>query len=436
MLDRAFNFLIESLTFLEDLALSDGGWSSGGFLADSIVDGQVDPGSQQQWFSRNSQVGGWGNGGWNMFFLGVTNAPNREWSPYTILSSAPLLREKPFLFVNGVGNYYVHIPNVSQDSSGVSWSTGSTPGRSIAIEEFYIAFPEVDDAASINTALDSGKNLLLTPGVYHLTESIQVSRRGTVVLGLGLPTLVAESGNLVLEVADVDGVKVAGVTIDAGPQDSPTLMRMGPLGSSLDHSANPSSIHDIFCRIGGGSPGRSSGCLKINSNQVLGDHFWLWRADHGNGVGWDQNRSKNGLVVNGRDVTIYGLFVEHFHEYQTLWNGENGRVYFYQCEMPYDAPNQAAWQHDGINGFAGYKVTDAVASHEAWGLGVYGVFQSAPVKSENAIEVPQAPGVKMHHMVTKQLGAQNGEITHVINGQGGNAVDANGATYGEYPPAN
>ena len=68
--------------------------------------------------------------------------------------------------------------------------------------------------------------------------------------------------------------------------------------------------------------------MVINSKDVCIDHIWLWRADHGNGVGWDKNKAANGLIVNGDNVLIYGLLNEHFQEYQTLWNGNNGRVYF------------------------------------------------------------------------------------------------------------
>jgi hypothetical protein len=215
-------------------------------------------------------------------------------------------------------------------------------------------------------------------------------------------------------------VKVGGIIIDAGDQDSPTLMRVGDVGSSADHSAYPTSVHDIFCRIGGGFPGRASGCVEINSNNVIGDHFWLWRADHGNGVGWTQNVSKNGLVVNGNDVTVLGNFVEHFHEYQTVWNGNGGRNYFYQCEMPYDPDD--TWQHDGVSGYAGYKVADTVTSHEAWGIGVYAVFHSGAHVGENAIEAPNVPGsVLFHHMVIMSLGGSQGEIGSVINGVGGPA---------------
>lgn len=419
---------------LGNLVLDDGGYSSGGFLADSAIDGVVQSGSQQQWFTRNARLGGWQGSVWNMFFLGTDVPPPGTWPPFTALDQTPVLREKPFLFVNGVGNFYVHVPDLRAVSRGVSWSSGKTPGRSIAIEEFYVAFPDSDDAASINAALADGKNLLLTPGIYRLSESIEIRRPGTVVLGLGFPTLLAEAGNVLVEVADVDGVEIAGITVDAGLTESPTLMRVGPADSSGDHADDPTSLHDVFCRIGGGFPGSANGCVEINSDDVIGDHFWLWRADHGNGVGWNENRSKNGLVVHGDDVTIYGLFVEHFHEYQTVWHGQRGRVFFYQCEMPYDPPSQEAWQHDGVNGYAGYKVADGVSSHEAWGLGVYSVFHDAPVVADQAFEVPVAPEVTMHHMVIRSLGGNGGSIASVINGEGGEASgDTGGATLEAYP---
>jgi hypothetical protein len=43
----------------------------------------------------------------------------------------------------------------------------------------------------------------------------------------------------------------------------------------------------------------------------------------------------NGLIVNGNDVTLYGLFAEHSMEYETIWNGNGGRCYFYQNELPF-----------------------------------------------------------------------------------------------------
>ena len=57
--------------------------------------------------------------------------------------------------------------------------------------------------------------------------------------------------------------------------------------------------------------------LEINSHNVLCDHFWIWRADHGTGVVWDGNVSNHGLIVIGDDVTCYALFNEHFNKYET-----------------------------------------------------------------------------------------------------------------------
>jgi hypothetical protein len=49
---------------------------------------------------------------------------------------------------------------------------------------------------------------------------------------------------------------------------------------------------------------------------------------------WDSGQLK-GVVVNGNDVTATGLFVEHFQEHNVIWNGERGRVCFFQNELSY-----------------------------------------------------------------------------------------------------
>ena len=147
----------------------------------------------------------------------------------------------------------------------------------------------------------------------------------------------------------------------------------------------------------------------INSGNVVTDNVWIWRADHGNGVGWTSNPTKNGLIVNGNNVTCYGLFNEHHEQYQTLWNGNGGRVYMYQSEIPYDVPNQASWMNGKVNGYASYKVADNVTSHEAWGVGIYCFFRDAAVKLDSAIEAPAVPGVKLHHLTTIWLDGQAGQ---------------------------
>jgi hypothetical protein len=224
-------------------------------------------------------------------------------------------------------------------------------------------------------------------------------------------------------VSDVGGVKLAGLIFDAGTIRSPSLLQVGDAGGSLDHSSDPLFLYDIVMRVGGAASGTTTSCLVINANNVVGDNFWLWRADHGRGVGWTQNACNNGLVVNGNDVTIYGLFVEHHEQYQTLWNGNGGQVYFYQCELPYDAPSQDSWSHDGINGYAAYKVADSVTNHQAYGLGIYGVFTKTTTKCFNAVETPASIGIDLHHAVDIWITGQSGtEITHILNGSG-NAVN-------------
>ncbi|MEV6636072.1 discoidin domain-containing protein [Actinoplanes sp. NPDC051470] len=398
------------------------GWSSGGLMADTKVDGAVVSGSQQQWYSRNSEFGSWAGSVWNMVFQGVQGAPPPHFPnpSHTVVNTTPVVREKPFLYFAN-GEYRVFVPALRQNSTGTSWYNKTPAGASISLADFFIVRPGTT-AATINNALSQGKHLLVTPGTHHVNQTINVTRANTVILGLGLATFFADNGVTPLKIADVDGVKVAGIMFDAGAVTSPSLMEVGAPGSSTDHSANPTSLHDVFFRIGGPGVGKATNTLVINSDDVIGDHMWLWRADHGDGVGWNVNTADQGLIVNGDDVTMYGLFVEHFQKYQTVWNGERGRTYFYQNEMPYEMPNQVAWMNGSTRGYAAYKVADPVNDHQAWGLGSYCVFTlDQSVVGERAFEAPVKPGIRFTNMVTVSLGGQ-GTINRIINDKGAPAV--------------
>ena len=406
-----------------NLKLDDGGFSSGGFLADSRVTGQVQSGSQQQWLSRNDQIGSWTGRNWNMVFSGVQGAPAATSfpnPPYTAVAQTPVIAEKPFMYVDNAGAFNVFVPALRTSSTGTSWAGGNPAGTSLPISQFYIVKPG-DTASTINAQLAAGKNLLVTPGIYHLNQTLNVTRADTVVLGLGVATFVPDSGVTAISVGDVNGVKIAGLLIDAGTTNSPMLMQVGPSGSSAGHSADPTVLSDVHFRIGGATVGRASQSLVINSNNVITDDNWLWRADHGNGgtVGWTTNTAANGLVVNGNNVTAYGLFAEHYQQYQTQWNGNGGKLIFYQSEMPYDPPNQAAYLNGATKGWASYKVGNSVTSHEAWGVGVYCFFNVNPsVSNAHAIEVPANVNVRFHDMVTVMLGSNAGTITHIVNNTG------------------
>ncbi len=408
-------------------------YASGGFIADSQTTFVVN-GSQQQFLVRDSSVEGWSNAVWNQVFSGVTGAPAYTFPdpPYTTLATSPITREKPYLYVDASGNYNVFVPKTRINSADTTWGNGATPGYSIPIDQFFIAQP-TDSVRDINKALARGQHVIFTPGVYHLDKTIQVKNPNTIVLGLGLATLVPDKGIPAMTVANVRSITVAGLMFDAGPKNSRVLLEVGkgnsPNNIKWSDPKNPTLLADVFFRIGGPTVGKATTSLVVNSDNVVLDHIWAWRADHGNGVGWTLNTADTGVIVNGDNVTAYGLFVEHYQKYELIWNGENGRTIFFQNEMPYDPPSQAAWQHDGVNGYAAYKVADSVKVHEAWGLGSYSYFNVGPdIHAARAFEVPVTPGVKMHSLLTVFLNA-NGGIDHVINDTGAPVNSSNQTSY-------
>jgi hypothetical protein len=411
------------------------GNASGGFISDTVVTGQVNSCSQQQWYTRNSNLGSWTGSNWNMVFSGVEGAPVADYPPVsgngatnadTVLTNTPVSREKPFLYVDASGNYNLFVPTVLTNSSGVSWSaTSMGTGYSIQITNgasltgnVLIASPTTP-LATINAALAAGESLILTPGVYGYAGSINVTKKNTVILGLGYATLVPQAGTAAITVADVDGVQIAGLLIDAGPVNSPVLLQVGVAGSArADHTANPSSINDVDIRIGGAEVGTATTGIEIDSNNVILDGIWSWRADHGAGAGWTTNPSKHGLIVNADNVTALGLAVEHYQQEQVLWNGNNGETIFYQSELPYDPPSQAAWMDGGNAGYPSYVVTEGVQNHQAYGLGVYSYFNlGVNIVDTSAISVPNAPGVSVTDAVSVFLNG-SGSITYTVNNAG------------------
>ncbi|MFD3781668.1 discoidin domain-containing protein [Streptomyces sp. NPDC058612] len=401
-----------------NLAPNGYGWASGGYIADSKIDGQVGNYSQQQWYTRDSSIGGWSNAVWNQVFSGTQGAPAQSYPnpPYTTLDTTPVSREKPFLYLDGA-DYKVFVPAKRTNARGTSWGNGAPQGSSIPLSQFYVVKPGAS-AATINAALVQGLHLLFTPGVYHVNQTIQVNRPDTVVLGLGLATIIPDNGVTAMKVADVDGVKLAGFLIDAGTVNSPTLLEVGPAGTTTDHAANPTTVQDVFIRVGGAGAGKATLGMVVNNHDTIVDHTWIWRADHGDGVGWETNRSDYGFRVNGDDVLATGLFVEHFNKYDVEWNGERGRTIFFQNEKAYDAPNQAAIQNGSVKGYAAYKVADSVNTHEGWGLGSYCYYNVDPtIRQEHGFQAPVKPGVKFHDLLVVSLGG-NGQYEHVINGIG------------------
>ncbi len=412
---------IEGNLYLHD----QNGWASGGFLSDALVDGIVDSGSQQQWLSRNCNWTKWMGQNWNMVFAGIgdNNAPSGTWpaKEYTTVENVEEIQEKPFLTYDSEKGYGIFVPETRKDATGISWDN-EVKGSFVGMQEIYVANPERDTAETMNKALKEGKHLLLTPGIYSLTEPLVVENENTIVMGLGLATLEPVNGNSCMKTADRSGIKICGILFDAGKEKSENLLEVGyDASDETVQKEVPVLLCDLFFRVGGASMHNTEveNCVTIQSSHVLGDNFWVWRADHGDQVGWDKNIARNGIVINGDYVTMYALMVEHFQEYQTIWNGDYGKTCFYQCEIPYDVPTQDVWKsQDGeVNGFASYHVAENVTHHEAWGLGIYSFNRDATVELHSAMEVPAQPEVKVHNICTVMITGNPG-ISHIINEEG------------------
>lgn len=448
---------ITGLLYLHD----NNGWASGGFLSDSLIGGMVDSGSQQQWLSRNCNWNGWRGSNWNIVFAGIPKGktPAATWpqKQYTNVETVEEMQEKPFLVYDEEQGFGVFLPALREDAVGTSWeealpnAAGSKKlpaGQFYPLSEFYVARADRDNAQTLNAALQEGKHLFFTPGIYELDEELCVDRAGSIVLGSGLATLRAVKGNLCMRVDATEKTVVAGLLFDAGAEKSPLLFCVGEGGAFAednraeevsedrkagtgDGTANgspegeessPTLLADLFFRVGGAQKGPTGAevCAELNSDHIIGDNFWVWRADHGDGVGWTVNTAENGLIVNGDDVTIYALMVEHFRQYQTIWRGENGKVIMYQSEIPYDVPEQSEFMsHSGtVPGFASYKVEDGVKSHTAVGIGIYSYNRDAEIEIFSAMEAPEGEDIKIHHVIAVMITGNPG-ITHVLNELGG-----------------
>lgn len=415
-------------------------WGSGGFIADSHYASSTRPswGGQQQWYSRNvilpsgSEPMG---GAYNMVWQGCENAPNSDHINTTIVNT-PIIREKPFLFIDDDGEYKVFVPAWQNDRAGTSWSSTEMGKGEVQdlLSQWYVA-KEGDTNVEINAALKSGKNIFFTPGHYSLDAPIQVNRKKGILLGAGIASVTLEPtvnntwGCIYAD--NKDGIIIAGLLMDSF-NSTTYQIRVGQEGNNISHASNPILLSDITCRVGGVQPNNIQihASMQINSNNVVGDHFWLWRADHGSQPGgnarWTRDRCKNGLIVTGDDVTLYALFAEHYQEYEVLWLGERGRTFFFQNEPPYDAPNQSIWssQNGRVDGYAAFKVANTVREHHTIGMGSYAVFTGTDgnVNKKNAFEVPNTSGVKLEKMCTTRF-AGSGNIQNVINATGGSTSD-------------
>jgi hypothetical protein len=421
-----------------------GAESFGTMMANSRVAGVVKSGNtwvadnprelgQAHYFVRDSQIGSWSGRGANFVFSGVDGAPPTDFGnpgDKTTLPTTPVSRDAPFLYVDN-GRFKVFVPAVRRHVRGIDWGVHGRDGRSLPLQAFHVAKPS-DSAQTLNRALAAGKHLLLTPGVYSLDEPLRIKRPDTVVMGLGYATLTPTKGTAAIEVGDAEGVTLSSITVDNGTTPSELLIQVGTRdGRHCAHhrhghwghcggaSHNPTTLNDVFVRIGGTWAGYAKTALEVNQDDVLIDHTWLWRADHGAAgtTGWTINPSETGLVVNGDDVTALGLSVEHHEKTQVLWNGEGGRTIFFQCEPPYDPPTQALWMNGSENGYPCYQVADDVRTHKATGLISWVLFFAGPMRVHSAYKAPVTRGVRFRSAAAGKI-ALGGGFENTFNDDG------------------
>jgi hypothetical protein len=118
----------------------------------------------------------------------------------------------------------------------------------------------------------------------------------------------------------------------------------------------------------------------------------------------------------------YGLFVEHFQETQTIWNGKNGSIDFYQSELPYDPPSQDDWSDGTQKGYSSLLISKDASGFNAKGLGIYAAFINTSnwMYLDNAI-LDQAKGTDLKHMITVYLNGNSDNwtgINSIVNGVG------------------
>ncbi|CAK0900709.1 unnamed protein product, partial [Prorocentrum cordatum] len=398
------------------------GYASGGFLANSNLLGHVAYGSQQQYFTRNSALSSADGGVWNMVFVGTTGAPGTacgagdegsQVQHVVEVGEAPKVAEKPFVFIGADGKYGLAVPEVKAARVGFDWDEGA---REVPFERVFVADPERDTADTINARLAEGLDVVLAPGVYQLDAPLRLQTANQVLLGLGLATLVAMRGAPAVRVGDVGGVRVAGVLLQAGPERSDSLLEWGSRGFPGD-AGNPGFLHDVFARVGGPaepSEQRASTMIRINAGNVIGDNLWLWRADHTEAgeVKGGAHPCEVALCVEGDDVTMYGLAAEHTLGDQVRWSGDRGATYFFQSELPYDVAEAY-----GEMGYAGYRVSNNVTEHRAFGAGVYHYFRDFPVTVHAGIVAPAHVMASIVSPVAVFLNGR-GTMRHVVDNLG------------------
>lgn len=416
---------LRRMSFAKNLHLSDyedeaQNYSSGGFMANSYVGGLINNGSQQQYYFRNDRFGAYSSSNFNTVLEGcLGSVPFTTWQEThaTIIKQTEDVMDKPNIVYDKNKGLGVNVYKKVNATSSYSWGDlNKEDATFVPIDDFYFVNPR-NKAVDINRAIKDGKHIMFTPGIYDIDDVIEIDRDGTIVYGMGLATLRCKNEDTIFRVNNVS-TNISGLILQSGESSSSLL--------ELNGDSNPTNSYlgDVFFRTGGEDENDTftETCLVVNQNNAILDHIWVWRADHGENIGWNKNIGHQGVVVNGDNNIFHCLMVEHYEKYQTTINGEFNKVIFYQSETPYDALEQEDWTRgleEKDRGYASYYVEDDVKNHYAIGLGVY--FHSiakTPIYCNSAYEAPKSENIIMKNMVVRHFGGDGGFV-HFINEEDG-----------------
>ena len=359
-----------------------GCFSSGGYSADNSFKSDVNYYSQQQWCSVGDvYVKTPGTPNWNGVFVNCQNAPSSP-SPgkecWVVGSSKVLTnksgvprKSKPYLVLTDDGQ---RLEMVVPDGVVNAQDKSTLQGN-----DFLFAHDECSFVDGLNN--DHTPHIVIaSPKSIQINSPIVVTKK-KIILGIGLPTLsFGENGSLTVAANDCI---LAGVILEAGAQMAAEAM--------LTWSGN-GWIYDLSTRVGGEINDCCCNTHVLITGDVTAENLWLWRADHdgtaGNpeceaGIvgGTGSNRSNIGLRVKESAKAVFiGLASEHNLQYNVLWEGSDGEVYFYQSELVYCPPA-------GGNTFPypAFAIGAQATPFTGRGMGIYSYFRTAPCKIGEAV---------------------------------------------------
>ncbi|KAJ5679840.1 CAZyme family GH55 [Penicillium macrosclerotiorum] len=232
-----------------------------------------------------------------------------------------------------------------------------------------------DDTSAIQSALttaaSSGKIVYFDQGTYKVTGTIYVPP-GSRIVGEAYPVIMA-SGSTFASISKPIPVIQIGKSGEAGSVEWSDMIvstqgsTPGAVLIEWNLAANSGSgMWDVHTRIGGfsGSSQQVAQCptsaavsaacevaymsmhITSSASGVYLENVWLWTADH------DLDSADNtqisvysgrGLLVEGKNIWLYGTGVEHHSLYQYQFSGASSVVAgFIQTETPYYQPNPNA----------------------------------------------------------------------------------------------